>query len=493
MAAESVEIVLNGVDNASPTIEKVNSKLVSSEEKYISKLREQLIALEQGAEAAERFKLAEMGYSEATIDSAMAIRQQIEGLKEAKAEWEASIQPIEDTKKAIEETADSTIDTGGVFSKIFGALGLSELSAFAGKMGGLSKEVKKLKEEGDQLGSGFKAAAAAGIAIGTAVAAFNIGKMIGDWYFQTEKWKQSLKDALDEASRGEQRVRDDLDEQFKLRLQIAQAAGDEGQQQQELKTLQDKIKFDLENQRAMLQMAKAENEDANRRNSFGMNQGEVDRTAAIVDEEKKKLELFEKQLKTLKDINDPSVLQQQLNTRQQANEEAKKFDEERQRASDEAWADFKKKMDDEAAEREDQKKRDKDFLDEIKARNKELTEGKRAAEEFRASLKGITEETVLAGQAMEIENDLLAAQAELAKQQQEERKKQQEALAQPTAPLQAMQSRLLSRVSTGGGDRVAKASEKTAELTAEIEKLQREQLELQKRRGVVELATVEGA
>ena len=55
MAAESVEIVLNGVDNATPVMDKVTQKLVDNENKYISKLKEQLIALEQGAEAAERF------------------------------------------------------------------------------------------------------------------------------------------------------------------------------------------------------------------------------------------------------------------------------------------------------------------------------------------------------------------------------------------------------------------------------------------------------
>ena len=99
---------------------------------------------------------------------------------------------------------------------------------------------------------------------------------------------------------------------------------------------------------------------------------------------------------------------------------------------------------------------------------------------------------MLAGQAMEIENDLLAARAELAKQQQEENKKRQESLSAPVPQLQAVQSRLLTRVNTGGGDRVAKASEKTAALTEQIEKLQREQLDLQKRRGVLELATMEG-
>jgi hypothetical protein len=107
-------------------------------------------------------------------------------------------------------------------------------------------------------------------------------------------------------------------------------------------------------------------------------------------------------------------------------------------------------------------------------------------------MDGISEEVILQGRELSIQNELLENQKKLADEQKKKDEERQKAFAQPTAPLQAMQSRLLSRVSTGGGDRVAKATEKTAELTAEIERLQREQLELQKRRGVTELAIVEG-
>jgi hypothetical protein len=136
--------------------------------------------------------------------------------------------------------------------------------------------------------------------------------------------------------------------------------------------------------------------------------------------------------------------------------------------------------------------KENDYLAALQIQNEELKNGKRAADEMKASMAGISDEVILQGRELSIQNELLSAQKQLAEEQKKKDEERQKALAQPTAPLQAMQSRLLSRVSTGGGDRVAKASEKTAELTAEIEKLQREQLELQKRRGVLELATMEG-
>jgi hypothetical protein len=141
---------------------------------------------------------------------------------------------------------------------------------------------------------------------------------------------------------------------------------------------------------------------------------------------------------------------------------------------------------------EDQSKKEGDYLAALQLRNEELTKGKRAADEMKASMDGISEEVILQGRELSIQNELLENQKKLADEQKKKDEERQKALAAPTAPLQAMQSRLLSRVSTGGGDRVAKATEKTAELTAEIERLQREQLELQKRRGVTELAIVEG-
>ena len=140
MAAESVEIVLHGVDNATPVMDKVTQKLVDNENKYISKLREQLIALEQGAEAAERFKLTEMGFSEETINTAMALKQQIEASKEA--------------AKAAEELANQTQKAANAQQELQAGSGLGEsASEFASAMSdgmnrakGIAESVKPVVE-----------------------------------------------------------------------------------------------------------------------------------------------------------------------------------------------------------------------------------------------------------------------------------------------------------------------------------------------------------
>jgi len=539
MAAESVEIVLNGVDNATPVMDKVTQKLVDNENRYISKLREQLIAQTEGAEAAERFKLAEMGFSQEAINSAMAIKQQIEALKQADQQIEQTGVEMQKTGASFKDTGEASQKVSSVFSKAFGALGLSELQGFTDQMGSLSGQVKELEEAGKKGGDAFKGLAVAGMAVATAVAAFNIGKMIGEWVFETERWKQALKDALDEVNKGEQQVREKLDKQFQLRLQIAQAAGSDDQKAQELKTLQEQIQRDIQFQQDFVRMREQELAAAEAGNYFGMSQGDVDKAKADLENERKKLELLKEQNQEVQDIRNPSAEQEQLAARQAANEKEKQGQsaildlkkqiaqmEDPQASADQlildqaaneeqrkelelliqqrdasqakadaekaAYAEFRKAADDARKEYEDRLAKEEDYLNSLKLRNEELTKGKRAAEELKAQQAGISDEVIAQGRELSIQNDLLEAQKQLADEQKKKDEERQKAFAQPTAPLQAMQSRLLSRVSTGGGDRVAKATEKTAELTAEIERLQREQLELQKRRGVTELAIVEG-
>jgi hypothetical protein len=391
----------------------------------------------------------------------------------------------------MKKTADTGQKLSGVFSKIFGSLGLSDLQSFSGEFGNISGQMKELGDAGEKGGAGMMVAKA-GIAAAVAAASFNVGKMIGDWVFETEKWKQALKDALDEANKGEEEVRKKLDKQFNLRLQLAEAASDPQQKESELKSLQDQVERDIAMQQGFLDMAQSQLANAEASNWFGMGEAEVERTKAAVENEKKKLETLKEQRDTVNEIRNPSAEQQALDARLKANEEAKKAEQERQQASKDAWSEFKKNMDEEAKAREDQIKKENDYLAALQLRNEELKNGKRAAEEMRASFAGISEEVILQGRELSIQNDLLEAQKQLAEEQKKKEEERQKAFSQPTAPLQAQQSRLLTRVATGGGDRVAKASEKTAELTERIEQLQRDQLDLQKRRGVTELAVVEG-
>ena len=391
----------------------------------------------------------------------------------------------------MKKTADTGQKLSGVFGKIFESLGLSELQAYSGEFSNISGQMKELGDAGEKGGAGMMIAKA-GIAAAVAAASFNIGKMIGEWVFETERWKQALKDALDEVNKGEQQVREKLDKQFQLRLQIAQAAGSDDQKASELKTLQEQIQRDIQFQQDFVRMREQELAAAEAGNYFGMSQGDVDKAKADLDNERKKLELLKEQNQEVQDIRNPSAEQQMLDARLKSNEEAKKAADEALAAEQRQFQEWSKNWDDKEKSQQDQKKRDDDYLNALKVQNEELTKGKRAAEELKAQQAGISEEVILQGRELSIQNDLLETQKKLADEQKKKEEERQKALAQPTAPLQAMQSRLLSRVSTGGGDRVAKATEKTAELTAEIERLQREQLELQKRRGVTELAIVEG-
>ena len=391
----------------------------------------------------------------------------------------------------MKKTADTGQKLSGVFGKIFESLGLSELQAYSGEFSNISGQMKELGDAGEKGGAGMMIAKA-GIAAAVAAASFNIGKMIGEWVFETERWKQALKDALDEVNKGEQQVREKLDKQFQLRLQIAQAAGSDDQKASELKTLQEQIQRDIQFQQDFVRMREQELAAAEAGNYFGMSQGDVDKAKADLENERKKLELLKEQNQEVQDIRNPSAEQQMLDARLKSNEEAKKAADEALAAEQRQFQEWSKNWDDKEKAQQDQKKRDDDYLNALKVQNEELTKGKRAAEELKAQQAGISEEVILQGRELSIQNDLLETQKQLADEQKKKDEERQKAFAQPTAPLQAMQSRLLSRVSTGGGDRVAKATEKTAELTAEIERLQREQLELQKRRGVTELAIVEG-
>ena len=392
----------------------------------------------------------------------------------------------------MKRTADTGQKLSGVFSKIFGSLGLGELQSFSGEFGNISGQMKELGDAGEKGGAGMMIAKA-GIVAAVAAASFNVGKMIGDWALETEKWKQALKDALDEANKGEQQVREKLDSQFQLRLKIAEAAGSDDQKAQELKTLQEQIQRDIKFQQDFVKMREQELASAEAGNYFGMTQGDVDKAKSDLDNERKKLELLKEQNQEVQDIRNPSAEQQMLDARLKSNEEAKKAADEALQSQQRNFQEWSKNWDDQKKAQEDQQKKEGDYLAALRLRNEELMNGKRAAEELKAQQAGISEEVILQGRELSIQNDLLEAQKKLADEQKKKDEERQKAFAQPTAPLQAVQSRLLSRVSTGGGDRVAKASEKTAELTAEIEKLQREQLELQKRRGVVDLAIFEGA
>jgi hypothetical protein len=540
MAAESVEIVLNGVDNATPVMDKVTQKLVDNENKYISKLKEQLIALEQGAEAAERFKLSEMGFAEETINSAMALKQQIEAAKEAAS---AAEELAKQTEKAAQ--AQQEMQSGPGFGE--------SATEFANSLGdGLNR--------------------ARGIA--------EAAKPIVEYITGSAGWQMKMNRLMEQH---QQQVDFNLKkqkEQLDVQIQIANLQSDRVIREEMLKAAQAEIVVKLEAQQKLVEEMRKTQEEA--ANSFG---GRVNALAEsvtgglynnnedqqivenILTEEEKRLKALQEQKNQLdqqleveneqvkaarqkleleqqrqaasktaeeelnrmraeiREMNNPgenerrrveemfnadgvteaqrmelenlratrAEAEERFRIEQEGRDEMRASIEETRNAEAAAYAELKKSIEDTQKAMEDQAKRDEDYLNNLRQRNIELTQGTQAAQEFAAAQRGISEEAIEQGRAISEQNKELEEKAKKeAELQKQANKPAVDKQISATAPLQAMQSRLLSRVSTGGGDRVAKATEKTAELTAEIERLQREQLDLQKRRGVTELAIVEG-
>jgi hypothetical protein len=145
---------------------------------------------------------------------------------------------------------------------------------------------------------------------------------------------------------------------------------------------------------------------------------------------------------------------------------------------------MRKSIEDTQKAMEQQAQKEKNYLDALKQRNIELTQGKRAAEEYKAVQDGISQQTIDQGRQLSIQNELLEAQKQLADEEKKKQEDLQKKLGAPSPQLQAQQSRLLTRSGNNPNDRAIKANEKVAELTEKIERLQQEQLaELRKNKG----------
>lgn len=417
--------------------------------------------------------------------SSQSVKIVLEGIDEATPTFEK-------VSQSLKETGSQTQKVSSVFSKIFGQIGADELADYATQFGNISGQMKDLGEAGTKGGIGMLAAKA-GIVAAVGAATFSVGKMIGDWVMETENWRLKMQEAFNELAKGEERVRAGLTKQFGIKLQIAMLAETEAQKQKELAEIEAKLTRDITMQQGFLELRKKALDDAVASDYFGLNAENVELEKQSLKAEQEKLDLLKQQRDEVRDIQNVSADEQLLLDRQQAEKDRKKAADEAKKAEQEAYAEFKQAVGEARRELEQKEARDKAFIDNLKATNMELTLGKRAADEFRASLSGVSEEVIAAGREMTIQNELLAAQAELAKEQAAEDKERRKALAEPTPQLTAVQSRMLTRAATGGGDRVAKATEKTAELTEKIERLQQELLaEQRKRPPAAELAIMEG-
>jgi len=390
--------------------------------------------------------------------------------------------------KSIKETGDQSQKLSGVFGKVFSSLGLTELSSLTDQFGGLSAQMKELGEAGSKGGAGMLVAQA-GIVAAVGAASFQVGTMIADWLYETEEWGKRMQQVLKDAEQAAAVIAKKNQDRFQLEMQIAEEAATEEQRLAELREIQAKKQAEIQAAQIKLQQERKELEAALANDMFGY--GEEDNAAAET-----AVKLAEERLQLLREqsaevgrairgpTDDEAELQRRKEANKQAEEQQKKAEQERQAAEKQAYADMKKSIEDTQRAMEQQAQKDKAYLDNLKQRNIELTKGKQAAEEFKAAQSGVSQEIIEQGRQLAIQNDLLAAQKELADEQQRQDEEARKKLGTPAPQLQAMQSRLLSRSGVNPNDRAVKANEKVAELTAKIERLQQEQLaELRKNKG----------
>lgn len=215
-------------------------------------------------------------------------------------------------------------------------------------------------------------------------------------------------------------------------------------------------------------------------------------------------EAIKKLQQEIAELQNPEQAERDLILAQAANDEQRKELElliaqkeavkERQKAEQEAADEYQRRMDDLQASMAEQAQRDEEYLNNLKARNLELTKGKEAADEFRALQAGVSETAIEEGRALVEQNKAIEERLKMEEEKKKEEEKGKKELNKTpdseVQRLQAMESRLLSRAPGGGGDRIAKATEKTAEAASQTAVMQKEMLTMQKRWSIKELAVI---
>jgi hypothetical protein len=109
-----------------------------------------------------------------------------------------------------------------------------------------------------------------------------------------------------------------------------------------------------------------------------------------------------------------------------------------------------------------QRETDQGFIEDLKTKNIELKLGADAAEDYRAKLAGVSEEAIRQGRLIREENKRLEKENEEKEKREEERKKAAEELkkgSEPAAQLQATEGRMLTRGSSNPAAEMAKKTE----------------------------------
>ena len=107
---------------------------------------------------------------------------------------------IDQNVKKIKDVGGKAKASTEFIGQLAGQLGGSEISAFAGQLGGLTEKISQFAEV-SKLGGAGALAFKAGLVGVVGALSYNIGKSIGDIVFETERWNKELEDAIANSER----------------------------------------------------------------------------------------------------------------------------------------------------------------------------------------------------------------------------------------------------------------------------------------------------
>lgn len=524
MANETpVKFILEGIDEASPVIDEVNEKLIESEKRYISKLQEQLIMLERGKNAAEEFKLAEMGFSKATMEQVAAIRQKIAANEQA----QAALKKIKDGEA---EVAESAKQAGANVGKT--AAAFDQLLGTSGQFGQLANIFEAMQKNAEESATAVqKLAGNLTIAAASATAMYAVSKGLVDSIMNQSKFQAEFNLHLSQTARMNEKNRQMLAEHLEEQRAIADLETDRFRQQEMYKQQYEEINQQFLQQQALVdQMQQTVDESGASvakwwHDKLGFYQQDYQQAQAMLEQEQKNLELLkaqneearkkalgesealkaakekarieqdhltnqksaEEELKRLREeirnIQDPegaearrqqqimgmdgvtSAQQMELQNLRAIRDEERAMAEERQQR----LADLTKTMEDNAQKQRDIRDAEKDYIEQLKLRHMELAQGKEAVEEHLARQKGVSEEIIKQGreirEQIKVEEERIKKEQEAKKKEEEAKKKAQADLVSgPAAQLQAFESRLMTSGNTSPAAEQAKKTDRLIQL-----------------------------
>lgn len=394
---------------------------------------------------------------------------------EASAGLDSAAKSLSDLNQETRKTQPSLASLG----KVLAATPLGKYSTSIGNVAINLANMREMLKQASTAGLAFKAALA-----GTAIAlGAQVGTMIADWIFQTEKWKGKLAEALEEAGKIADRLAQKRKDQFKQQLELANTEATPEARSAALDAMKQSVAQQIqEQQRAVVAAREAAAKSAG---------SLTDKGKAAHDIDQKRLEIERERLDVLREqaaeINraqrGPSDAEAELERRKQAAEQQKRIDAERRQTADEMWKR-------EAEEQAKQQQREKNAADGARRLREELQARFRAIRD-----DGLAKEKEAGRQAFIAQMEWEMAEEEkyidLAnktfRSREKEKKKKKDDKEAPD--LMGFDSRLLSRGTTlNPQERVAKNTEETNKKLARQEQ---QMIEMNRHLGRIAAKTAE--